>query len=150
MSIIHFDAMPAAAAEGEFVELLNVFCNDQGVTFASARIRTLAAGQVKRRCGGSEVTAFNWIDPLSAAPGSPAYQVKRGVAVPDEASLIGPDAGVWTAVTSNPSWELICSTTSFGPIIVRDAVFTVSIRQGTGPVIDTAVWDIGIECTTLN
>ena len=149
MSIIHFDATNAASAT-ETVELLNVFCFDIGVTFAAADITALAGGQVTCRQGGSTFTVYNWIDPLSAAPGTPAYEIMRGVATGDEASIIGPNAGVWTPVTSNPSFELTCSTTAFGPIIIREATFTVSIRQGTGPVIDTASWTLSIECATLN
>ncbi len=149
MSIMHFDSTNAAS-DTETVELLNVFCFDIGITFAAADITTLAGGQVTCRRGGLTTTAFNWIDPLAAAPGNPVYEIMRGVATGDEASIIGPNAGVWTPVTSNPSFELTCSTTAFGPIIIREATFTVSIRQDAGPVIDTASWTLSIECATLN
>lgn len=147
MSILHFDAMPAAAST-VVVELQNVFCFDFGITFASALITTKSTGQVTCNSGGSIVTAFNWIDPLSGAPGDPAYQVMRGPSSNDIPT--GPGIGVWTSVASNPAWGLSCSTPLFGPIILLDATFTVSIRQGTGPVIDTATWTLDIECATLN
>lgn len=146
MSIIHFDATTASSAV-EVVELQNAFCFDIGITFASAELKTNSAGNVTCNSGGSLNTLFNWIDPLPG-PGSPVFEVKRDASNNDEPT--GPAAGVWTPVTSNPAWKLLCFTTTFGPIIRLDATFTVSIRQGTGPVIDTASWTLSIECATLN
>lgn len=147
MSIIHFDATTAASSQ-VVVELQNAFCFDIGITFAFARLTTTSAGSVTCNSGGAINTLFNWIDPLQEAPGSPPYEVKRDAVIGDTPS--GPGTGVWTPVTSNPAWQLICLTTTFGPIIVLRADFTVSIRQGSGPVIDTADWTLSIECATLN
>ncbi len=149
MTFIHMDALTAASAvELEVVELQTVFCNAFHVTNASASIRTRSVGDVTCTRNGAVNVIFNWIDPTSSAPGSPVFEVKRGASNNDEPS--GPAAGVWTPVTSNPTWGLSCSTTFFGPIIRLDAAFTVSIRQGNGPVIDTATWSLDIECGTLN
>jgi hypothetical protein len=148
--LIHFDT--TNATEQTTVELQNVFCFDIGLTFAAADITALAGGQVTCRQGGSTFTNHLWIDPISQAPGSPVYEVKRDAVtwVGPSIALTGPASGVWTPVTSNPSWEITCSTTLFGPIIIREGFFTVSIRKGSGPVIDTAVWTLSIECATLN
>ncbi len=152
MSFMHMDAMPAAAAAQVVVELQNVFCFDFGITFAAADITTLPVGVVTCRSGGFTNSVFAWIDPQTEAPGSPVYEVKRDAVtwVGPSTTLSGPAQGVWTPITSNPSWEIFCNTTTFGPIIIREGFFTVSIRQGTGPVIDTATWTLSIECATLN
>jgi len=152
VTFMHIGSVTAASVDPVVVELQNANCFDFGITVATAGLSTKATGIVECDFGGLFNTSFNWIDPLGEAPGSPEYQVMRGAEVWNSIPglLQGPNQGVWTSVASNPRWYLHCTTTFFGPIIIAECSFTVSIRQGTGPVIDTATWTIGIECGTLN
>jgi len=72
-------------------------------------------------------------------PGSNAnlYQMKWDALTGDLPDNVSAAAGVWFALTSGDfsiEWEVIGEGESAGSA-------TVSIRKGTGPILDTAIWD---------
>jgi hypothetical protein len=145
MTFMHVAAATATANIPIVVALQNLTCAATHTTEAEATINARTIGDVTCRINGATNYSYDWIDPTSQAPGSPIYQIKRGFAttvnVPDFNTDpdYGPLQGVWQEVGVLAFWGFMLT----GPIgSVATASFTVSIRQGTGPVIDTAAWNL--------
>jgi hypothetical protein len=101
MSLMHFDAMTAAAADTAMVNLENIFCSDSGQYGAFAGVTFFSYGEAWCDEGGSDQFLYNWIDPKDATsvPGSPVYQMKRNTGT-GSVTPSGPAAEVWTNVTA--------------------------------------------------
>lgn len=144
MSIMHIDTVNAASIP-VFVQIENVVCSATSTTTAEATINARSIGDVTCRINGITNSHHDWITPRFEAPGSPVYQVMRGASAPydlDTDPGFGPLAGVWQDVGVDAFWGFQTSD-----IATFTATFLVSIRQGTGPVIDTATWTIQITKT---
>ena len=133
------------------VSLQDTLCAAAGFGTAEATINVRTIGDVTCRINGLTNTIYNWIDPTSAAPGSPSHQIKRGfhtgnVDLQSDPGF-GPFANVWENVGTGAFWGFVCFS---GGSFTCEVSFTVSIRQGTGtvddeaqfPTLDTAVWTI--------
>lgn len=142
MSIIHFDTTNAATFN-PIVMIQNVNCAAVNVGApAEATINARSIGDVTCRINGSTVVSHDWIDPKSAAGIGDTYQVKRGASSPfdlDTNPGFGPLAGVWQNVGTSAFWGFQTPGVS-----TFTATFLVSIRQGSGPTLDTATWTIQI------
>ncbi len=175
MSIIHFDAMPAAAADITKVSLLGGSAQDIDVIFAQGGFKFLANGTSLRQQGGASVvinTATDWIFPrTSFTPGD--FQV-RGTynSISQNFGSTQPfnfiptpvgTAGSWVNLNSTQQYIWQCSTTIFGAIKLIVATIRFEIRNTvdtsfntqTSVVDATAIaadglYSINIEAATLN
>lgn len=144
MTFIHM-ANTAIAVIPVVVSLQDVLCSTSGSNTAEVTINARTIGDVTCRKNGLINTVFNWIDPTSAAPGDPLYQIKRGVQISGNVDLqsdsgFGPLANVWQDVGVLAFWGFVCTS---GGFFQCTAQFEVSIRQGpSGPVLDTAIWSL--------
>lgn len=144
MSMMHMDTV-SATGQRPFVDLQDLVCSATSTTNAEATINARTIGDVTCRINGTVTSNHNWIEPTWAGPGVPSYQVMRGASAPfdlDTNPGYGPLAGVWQDVGNLAFWGFQTSD-----IQLVTATFLVSIRQGTGPVIDTATWTIQINRT---
>ena len=144
MSMMHIDTV-SATGQRPFVDLQDLVCSATSTTNAEATINARTIGDVTCRINGTVTSNHNWIEPTWAGPGVPSYQVMRGASAPfdlDTNPGYGPLAGVWQDVGNLAFWGFQTSD-----IQLVTATFLVSIRQGTGPVIDTATWTIQINRT---
>lgn len=88
------DATTAASVTVDNIQLLNQDCS--GVSIVATMTLT-AEGKAFCFNGIIPATPWNWIDPLSAAPGDPTYQFRR-INLIGDAPGFGPLDGVWTKI----------------------------------------------------
>ena len=159
MTFMHIGAGTAIANIPIFVTLNpSTYCWATDGYSAEATINARSSGDVTCRQNGITNVIYDWIDPKSAAPGSPSYQIKRGFAstinVPNFNTDpgYGPFQNVWQNVGTGAFWGMVYTGTGTG---YAQATFTVSIRQGIGtvdnevlyPTLDTAFWSIRTTLT---
>jgi hypothetical protein len=157
MSFTHMGSITATANIPIVVDLQNVFCTLSHPSSAEVTINARTIGDVTCRQNG--ITNFHhyYVDPPSAAPGTPSFQIKRGVATQVNVDLesdpgFGPFQNVWEDVGVGAFWGFVYSGTGTG---TAWASFTVSIRQGIGttdnevlyPTLDTASWFLSATLT---
>lgn len=128
MSIMHFDAMPAAASDTLVVNLDGAFIQDQtGFLEARAGIQSRADGTMWRRQGGSLIqidSGTDWITPRTTF--DPAdYEIRMNY------NGQGPDGGhpgidVWLPMNFTRTWEWSCNR-----FCVEQADVTLDIRHAT-------------------
>lgn len=141
----HIGSHTATANIPIVVKLEDVYCHAQHESTPNTTISASSfTGATTCTINSSSNFAFNWIDPTFNAPGNPPYEIKRGLSAPfdlntGEGAGYGPLQDVWSPVTTSWGWALTPETVSSAV-----ATFTVSIRQGSGPVIDTATWTISV------
>jgi len=140
---MHIDTVNAASIP-IFVEILDVLCTDTHESNPSATINGRSFGDVTCSTSGGTDVHHDWISPKFEAPGSPPYELMRGVSAPFDSdgglgAAYGPLAGVWSPVSTSWGFALTPET-----VQNATATFTVSIRQGSGAVIDTATWTIQV------
>ena len=144
MSFMHMDSTTSAANIPIVVNLEETFCSISSVGVAEATINARTIGDVTCRRNGLTDFVYYWIDPSSAAPGSPPYQIRRTDTIENNVDLdsdpgFGPAEGVWQDVGVLAFWGFQIAGG------FASANFDVSIRQGTGPVLDTARWWISTQ-----
>lgn len=147
MSIAHFGTINVAEIP-VFINIQNVVCSATDPVLAEATINARTIGDVTCRKNGATVVHHDWIEPKFEAPGSPLYQIRRINTVENNVDLdsdpgFGPFEGVWQEVGVLAFWGFQISG---GPGFAS-ASFTVEIRQGTGPTLDSAFWYISVNRT---
>lgn len=143
MSIMHFGTVNVAELP-IFITMDNVNCFASHTSTAEATINARTFGDVTCRINGATNPVFEWIEPQFEAPGSPLYQIRRTNTTQNNVDLdsdpgFGPFEGVWQEVGVLAFWGFMLTGS---PGNTASASFTVSIRQGTGPVLDTAIWNL--------
>ena len=93
MSFMHMDATTAASAIGDNIQLLDQTC--ASLSFIASMGLRETGRMFCFQAGGT--FPWDWIDPLSDAPGDPTYQVRRINTVGDE-PVFGPLDGVFTDI----------------------------------------------------
>jgi hypothetical protein len=101
------------------VDLQNVSCTLSHPSSAEVTINARTIGDVTCRQNG--ITNFHhyYVDPPSAAPGTPSFQIKRGVATQVNVDLesdpgFGPFQNVWEDVGVGAFWGFVYSGTGTG------------------------------------
>lgn len=143
------DATTAASAIGDNIQLLNQTCTGLG-NIVSIGLRE--TGKVS--CfNGTSTFPYNWIDPLSDAPGDPSYQVRR-INLLGSTPIFGPLDGVWTKVglfadiisliaTAGSGYSVNDKLTPTGGTFSRAAVYNVDSVGGGGNVTAVSIFDEG-------
>ena len=135
MSIMHVDTM--TGMQQVVVDLQNSNLSHTSTIDTEVTINYRSIGDVTFRKNGAITSEYDWIFPTSYAPGSPSYQVSRGPTTGFDMGEgydtgYGPWEGVWTNVGTGAFWGFVRIA-----IGTTTSTFDVSIRQGTGSVIDT-------------
>jgi hypothetical protein len=100
-----------------------------GNTPNTTGFRFQSDGGVDRNQSGSWTALSDWISPASAAPSD--YEI-RAVLTGGQAPSSGPTLNDWHALSSTRSWTLTLDEFQFGGFTIL-----VSIRKGSGPVLDS-------------
>jgi len=146
MTFMHIGTVTATANIPIVIELQNLTAHAVHSTNPSSGVNARSIGDVTSEVNGATNYSHDWISPTSQAPGNPVYQIKRGASAPfdlntGEGAGYGPLEDVWTNVGSSARWAWALTPETVSSAV---ATFTVSIRQGTGPVLDTATWTISV------
>ena len=105
---------------------------------AVAAVRFNSAGTVDRGLNGSFTQIdidTDWIRPVSAAPG--LYEIRLTVVSGNSPTGASAAINTWLPLTATRFWEL--SNSAIGS---RSGVWGVEIRLGSGPVLDSANYNM--------
>ena len=127
-----------AISDGDVIDLQLMSASAEGVGGASAECRVYNVGTRDGEQWYDEGFTFTYQNDC-ITPGSNAnlYQMKWDALAGDFPDNVSAAEGVWFALTSGDfsvEWEIAGEGDSIGSV-------TVSIRKGTGSVLDTAIWD---------
>lgn len=122
---------------GDIIDLQDMSASDEGVGGASAELRVYNTGTREGEQWFDDGGFTYQNDCITPGVNANDYQMKWDLLLGDPPTNNSAAEGVWFALTSGDfsvEWEVSGENDESGSV-------TVSIRKGTGPVLDTAIWD---------
>ncbi len=113
--------------------------SDVNEFFAIAGVRFNSDGTVDQGSVSSQINAgTDWVRPVSEAPGS--YQIRAQLVSGVASNVAGAALDTWHALTSSREWTVGAGLNQLVSVTLR-----ISIREGTGAILDTGDYVISAQ-----